>query len=100
MNNKGLSFTQAEIIKSILASYPYSFLVFGSRVKGTYKPYSDLDLCYQEAIPDVIIAEIEDKFEKSDLPFKVDLVSWKRCSVEFQKLIKRESILLDAFIMQ
>ena len=40
-----------EILRSILSKYPYKFYAYGSRVKGTAKKYSDLDLCYQEEIP-------------------------------------------------
>ena len=39
-----------EIINSILSKYPYNFYAYGSRVKGTSRKYSDLDLCYREEI--------------------------------------------------
>jgi uncharacterized protein len=40
-----------EIIHNILKKYPYKFYAYGSRVKGTARKYSDLDLCFQEDIP-------------------------------------------------
>jgi predicted nucleotidyltransferase len=40
-----------EIIKNILDNYPYDFYVFGSRVKGTHRKLSDLDLCIKTSIP-------------------------------------------------
>jgi uncharacterized protein len=40
-----------EILRSILAKYPYKFYAYGSRVKNQAKEYSDLDLCYKEEIP-------------------------------------------------
>ncbi|MDF1684417.1 MAG: nucleotidyltransferase domain-containing protein [Legionellaceae bacterium] len=96
--NTGLTQAEAQIIRSILSHFPYAFLAFGSRVKGTHKPYSDLDLCYQAYIPDAVIAEIEDQFEQSDLPFKVDLVSWARCSRDFQAIIQHDCIPLETLL--
>ncbi|MCX7115858.1 MAG: nucleotidyltransferase domain-containing protein [Gammaproteobacteria bacterium] len=90
-----LSPKQLTIIKDILSPYPYSFLAFGSRVKQCHKPYSDLDLCYKTNIPDTTIADIMDKFEQSDLPFKVDIVAWKRCTPQFQALIINDLVPLD-----
>ena len=40
-----------KIINSILSKYPYTFYAYGSRVKGTGRKYSDLDLCYRARNP-------------------------------------------------
>jgi predicted nucleotidyltransferase len=80
----------AKIIKDILSQYPYPFFVFGSRVKGTHKEFSDLDLCYRVDIPDSVLANLLNDFEQSDLPFKVDIIAWNRCSPEFQKHIEND----------
>ena len=64
-----------KIVQQILAKYPYRFYVYGSRAKGTARKYSDLDLCYQEDIPDAIAFQIEEEFKESDLPFMVELVN-------------------------
>ena len=81
-----------QINKSVLSQYPFAFYAFGSRVKKTAKKYSDLDLCYKENIPDSVVAKIEEDFIESDLPFKVDIVNWKNCSADFQKLIAENII--------
>jgi len=86
-----LSPKEQEIVKNILAKYPYNFFVFGSRVKGTHRQFSDLDLGYR-AIPERIIALIEGDFEESDLPIKVDFVNLDRCSPEFLKYIEKDLI--------
>ena len=78
------------IIKDILKKYPYTFYAFGSRVKGNHKKFSDLDLCFFEDIPGNIKAHIDEEFENSDLPYKVDLVNWDSCSIDFKKLIKND----------
>ena len=82
------------IIKNILKKYPYAFYAYGSRVKGNNRRFSDLDLCYRENIPIKIIAEIKEKLEESNLPYRVDLVSWNDLSSRFQKLIEGDLFLL------
>ncbi len=82
-----------KIIKEILSKYPYKFYVFGSRVKENHKKLSDLDLCYLDPIPSSVINLIENDFEESDLPFKVDIINWKNCSKEFQEEINKDLIL-------
>ena len=77
-----------QLLKKILAKYPYRFYAYGSRVKGTARQFSDLDLCYQEDIPPEVIYQIKEELEESDLPFFVELVSWKQMRPEFQKLIR------------
>ena len=47
-----------EILQSILNKYPYYFYAYGSRVKGTARKFSDLDICYQENIPGSIVTKI------------------------------------------
>jgi predicted nucleotidyltransferase len=64
-----------KIIRNILSKYPYHFYAYGSRVKGTARKFSDLDLCYQENIPDSLVFEIKDEFTESNLPFIVELVN-------------------------
>ena len=85
-----------EIVRNILGKYPYSFYAYGSRVKGKDKKYSDLDICFQEEIPWNVLSHIEEDFEESDLPFKVDLVSWKWMSSEFREMIKGDLVLLTS----
>jgi predicted nucleotidyltransferase len=62
------------VLKQILSKHPYRFYAYGSRVKGTARKFSDLDLCFQEEIPREIIYQIKDELEESDLPFFVELV--------------------------
>jgi predicted nucleotidyltransferase len=64
-----------KIIQQILSKYPYKFYAYGSRVKGTARKYSDLDICYRENVPDAIAFQVEEEFKESDLPFMVELVA-------------------------
>jgi len=63
-------------VKSILKNYS-KMVVFGSRIKGTSKRLSDLDVCLKDKILDSDYELLKEKFEKSDLPFKVDLVEYR-----------------------
>lgn len=84
-----------KIFKEILKKYPYTFYVFGSRVKGTEKRLSDIDLCVIEDIPGNILSHLEEDFEESNLPFTVDIVQWKYTTDSFKKLIEKDLTLIQ-----
>jgi len=52
----------------------------GSRVTGSPKPYSDLDLALVSDVPVDLIRRValSQAFEDSDLPFRVDLVELRQ----------------------
>ncbi len=64
---------------------------FGSRVKGTARPHSDLDLVVvgQERLPRDLYYRLQDAFEESSLPFRVDVLDWHRISPEFRRHIEQ-----------
>ena len=76
-----------KIVKTILSQYQFTFYAFGSRVSGNNQFLSDLDICFFEDIQDSLIFKLEEEFEESDLPYKVDLVDWNSCNKEFQDII-------------
>lgn len=84
-----------EIIRKILKKYPYSFFVYGSRVKGNAKKFSDLDLCYKEKIPSKDLVNLVWEFQESDLPFKVELADWHTCPPRFKSRIEKDLIPFD-----
>ena len=69
--------------------------MFGSRSNGTQKKFSDLDLCFLEDIPWNIRAHIDEDFENSDLPFKVDIIDFKKCDTSFKKLIEKDLKMIE-----
>jgi uncharacterized protein len=85
---------QIKIIKNILQKYVPDCEVraFGSRVKGTARKHSDLDLALvdKDVIPRKILFALKEEFENSDLPFRVDLTDWHRISNEFQEIILKQ----------
>ena len=84
-----------KIVSEILRKHPYQFYAYGSRTKGTARKFSDLDLCYQDNLSDALVFQIEEEFKESDLPFLVELVSWKRMSPQFQELIKKDLVAIN-----
>ena len=65
-------------------------IVFGSRIHGTAKPCSDLDLAIKaESSPDwKLLAEIKETFQESELSFRVDVLDWIDITESFRKAIK------------
>lgn len=84
-----------EQVKKILKKFvpAYEVLAFGSRIHGTAKKYSDLDLAVisDRPIPFQVMAFMQEAFSESSLPFKVDLVDWSLLSEEFRKIIKKDN---------
>jgi type I restriction enzyme S subunit len=69
---------------------------FGSRVKGTTKPYADLDLAVisDKPLPLDVVAGLAEDFSESDLPWRVDVVDWATTSEPFRKVIERDRVVL------
>lgn len=84
-----------EIMKAILKKYPYTFYAFGSRVKGTQKRLSDLDIGFFDDIPGNILSHIREDFEESNLPFTVDLINLNTCDKKFRSHIESDLVLLQ-----
>jgi type I restriction enzyme S subunit len=89
---------ELEIVREILRRHVPNREVwaFGSRVKGTARPYSDLDLAVlgDQPLPLLVRAELAEEFSESDLPFKVDIVDWATTSERFRQIIESEYVVL------
>ncbi|OLN30286.1 hypothetical protein DVDV_0696 [Desulfovibrio sp. DV] len=64
-------------------------LAYGSRVRGTARPFSDLDvaLCAAAPLPLSRLEALRDAFAASDLPFLVDVVDYNAVSPAFRHRI-------------
>lgn len=89
---KGVSQEQIDFILSKIRFYfPQSrILVFGSRLYGQPRTYSDLDICIdnKKVLPLAKLYLLEEAFEESDIPFKIDISDFNRISDEFKKLVE------------
>jgi predicted nucleotidyltransferase len=81
-------------LKSIFKSITYPVLVFGSRIKGTHRKFSDLDICLKSDKPVSLqeLAELKIACSESNLPFTVDVVDYQTLSTEFKNLIDTEAV--------
>ena len=96
-----IAITDAEwsIVKDILQKFlpKETVWAFGSRVRHTHKPFSDLDIVVVNDQPLSIatMAELREAFSESDLPWKVDVVDWASISDSFKDTIKSNKLELQ-----
>ena len=69
--------------------------VYGSRVKWTSRPESDLDLVvFAKPEQERRVSDLREAFEESNLPFRVDLFVWDTVPEQFRKTIEAEHVVL------
>ncbi len=87
-----------QVVQSILHEYIPNREVwaFGSRVKKSHKPFSDLDLAVMgsESLSLGEMADLSYAFSHSNLPFKVDVVNWATTESTFQNIIRDQYVRL------
>ena len=70
--------------------------VFGSRAHRAAKPFSDLDLLLLGApLGAKLRGTLEEAFDESDLPFRVDIAEAATLSPEFLALIEPQAVALN-----
>lgn len=87
-----LSDNDKNILFDILGDNISRFYAFGSRVKGTQKQFSDLDLAYMGDLPDLEIADIKEQLANSNISIKIDIVNYNDCSDGFKAIIDAEKV--------
>jgi len=84
---------QQQEVERILLKYIPGIEVraFGSRINGTAKQHSDLDLVVVDKtpLPRDLYYRLQDAFEESTLPIRVDLLDWQRITPEFRQHIEK-----------
>ena len=80
-----------KMVQSIFASnLPFKKVwAFGSRVKFTARPSSDLD-CVVFGATNSEIAKAQEAFDESEVPFEVQLLNWESIPEDFKENIKKE----------
>jgi len=86
-----VSDSELKIIKGILQTNVPDCKVkaFGSRIDGTFKENSDLDLAVvgESKLGFSKMGELKLSFEESDLPFRVDVLDYSSISQNFRNII-------------
>ncbi len=90
---------ELNIIRNILSKYvPNSQIrVFGSRINGKAKKFSDIDLAIfsDKKLDMLTLSLIENDFEDCDLPYRVEILDWNSISPEFKRVIEDRYELLN-----
>jgi type I restriction enzyme S subunit len=70
---------------------------FGSRVNGTAKKSSDLDLVIvgTNKLDFKTLGNLRELFMASDLPFSVDILDWHSLAESFRKNIEKDFLVLQ-----
>ena len=83
---------ELETVRNILNRFvpEAEIIVFGSRIHGTAKPWSDLDLAIkaESALDWKVLEEIKEAFQESELPFRVDVLDWNEITPAFRRAIE------------
>ena len=85
------------VLKRNISDVDAKFYIFGSRVKGTNKKYSDIDIAIDlngKKLDTSILGKILIEFQDSTLPFEVDVVDLNSIDEKFKNLIKKDLVLL------
>ena len=88
----------AEMVLNILSNVldkNYKVYVFGSRTKGTRKKFADLDLAFDNSgqkLSESTLIQLSSEFEKSLLPFFVDIIDINNITSEFKTLIEPDFV--------
>jgi predicted nucleotidyltransferase len=92
------------IVKDILKQYipDCQVLAFGSRIKGTAKKHSDLDLAILSIKPLNLstLADLTEAFSESDLNIRVDVLDFFRADKTFQEVIKQDFVVVQEGVNQ
>ena len=98
IDNIDLTRTQQEEIATLLNFYlPHTEVwAYGSRVKFTSLPQSDLDIVvFASPEQKLDVYDLKEALEESSLPFSVDLFVWDEVPEEFKKNIEKERVVLQ-----
>ncbi len=90
-----LTTKQRKIITDLLRRYLPNTVVwaYGSRVKWTSRPQSDLDMvAFASKKQNLAVSNLKEALEESSLPFRVDLFVWDEVPEKFRENIKDEHI--------
>lgn len=93
---KGVTSEEEYIINSILSAYKekYDFYYYGSRVKGNFRPLSDLDIMIKggKEAESSDINDLKDKFDKSNLSYIVNISDYHNLDKNFYKQIENDLV--------
>lgn len=89
---------QRKIILNLIAHHlpNVTVWVYGSRVKGTTRTQSDLDMVVLTTAhgQETHVSNLKEALEESNLPFRVDLFRWDEVPENFRDTIQKDHVVL------
>lgn len=72
----------------------YKAFVYGSRADGTAQKWSDIDIGIkgEKQVPGSLMETVREELEKSDIPYKVEVVDFTKVSDKFRKFALEEVV--------
>lgn len=82
------------LLKELITQYvpECEIRVFGSRIHGTAKSYSDIDIALKcsNPIDRQTMNRLKEALQESTLPIRVDVLDWYSISKEFREVIEKK----------
>ena len=91
--------TQKKIIVLIAALIPEAKIyLFGSRARGRFAQWSDIDLALDagKRLPNVVVDEVKSVLNNTNIPYKIDVVDLYFVTDEMKDSILQEGIVWKA----
>ena len=95
LEDRHLNFIK-ETLKKYIPNPNAKFYIFGSRARGKFREYSDVDIAIDSSdLTSTIKSKLELEFENSTFPYEVDIVDLNNIKESFRNLIQDDLVLLD-----
>ncbi len=97
---QGLTSEQVAFISTTMKRFlpEAKILAFGSRVQGSARQYSDLDLALElegkKPVPLHVLSQIQEVFQQSNLPIRIDIIDMATISDDFRAIILKKHLTL------
>ncbi len=93
-----ITHSELQTVRSLLTTHLANTIVwvYGSRLKWTSAPHSDLDLVvFTTPRQRPIVGALQEEFDESNLPFRVDLLVWDELPQSFRDEIRSHYAVLN-----
>lgn len=84
------------LIRPLLKEQNAKVWIFGSRARGDYKKFSDIDILFSlsegKKLPQGFLSQIKENLDNSSLPYKVDIVDIKELAQSYQSFVDADKI--------
>ena len=95
LEDRHLNFIK-ETLKKYIPNPDAKFYIFGSRAKGKYKEYSDIDIAIDcKNLEANIKSKLELEFENSTFPYEVDIIDLNSIKENFKSIIQDDLVLIN-----